>query len=626
VEQFDVSFLPFNSSIKVDKGKTLLDAARKADIPIASVCGGKGKCGKCKVKILSKVDFLGVTKREKGLVTEKELTEGMRLACQTKIYGDMIIEVPEESIVRGFVKDKAGTKRQIFPQPVVCLYPIEISIPSFSDNESDVERIKRELKKMHNVSVSRIDPFCFKAGPLILRKEKWKVNVVVSWDEEILHIKPKNDKELYGVAMDIGTTTIGAYLLNLKDACHLASGSTLNPQIKFGEDIMSRIGYIRENGIKGLMDMNKTLIKGLNALIDDMCRKASISKKDIFEVTVVGNTVMHHIFLNINPSSLGLSPFTPFLSSSITLKARDLGIKINPAGNVYVLPVKGGFVGADNIGVVLALKPYLSDEDCLIIDIGTNGEIVAGNKDRLVCASCATGPALEGAHVKHGMRADIGAIEKVTIDPKTKEVEYKVMGDKKPKGICGSGVIDVVSELFKARIIDSSGRFKKDINSKRLRNTYGMMEFVIEWAEHTATGRDITITQEDIRNVQFAKASIYAGAKILLRHLNIDRPSKIMLAGAFGNYIDVKNAYVLGMFPYATVSQITAVGNAAGEGAIFALLNRKEREEAEKIARKIEYVELTLYKGFQEEFLDALYIPHRKDPFPDIDDLLKDYQ
>lgn len=615
MKKFDIDFLPYNIKVKVNKGETVLDAARRANIPIESICGGKGTCGKCKIKILTKRGFSEITEKENELLLEDELADGVRLACLTKVYGNVKLEVNKESIIEKFVKDKAKTKKQIEVLPIVSFYMLDVPPPSLSDTMSDFERIKEALEKKFNISVKKIDPLCFKYSPLVLRKENWKVNVVVWNDTEILDIRPKDKKEIYGVAIDIGTTTIGAYILSLKDGHCVSSGSILNPQIKFGEDIMSRIGYITEHKEKGLRLLNRILIESLNSLIKKLSREAKILKKDIFEVTIVGNTVMHHIFLNVNPKGLGVSPFVPFLSSSVTIKARNLGIKINPSGYVFLLPVKGGFVGGDCIGGVLALKPYLKDEIYLIIDIGTNGEIVVGNKKRLLCASCATGPALEGAHVKYGMRADIGAIERVFIDPDTKEVKYKVIGNTKPKGICGSGVIDAVSELFKSGIIENSGRFRKHINTKRLKVNSKTVEFVIAWSEETATGKDISITQEDIRNVQYAKASIYAGAKILLKKLGIEKPSKVMLAGAFGNYIDIENACILGMFPFSRLTDVIAVGNAAGEGAIFALLNKNERKEAELIAKKIEYVELTLCKEFQKEFLDALYIPHRIDLF-----------
>jgi len=612
---FEIIFLPFKKSVKVDKGESILDAAIRMDIPIETICGGKGECGKCKVKILSSKGFSEITEKEKRLIGKKDLLKGMRLACLTKVYGNLILEVPEESLRRGFVRDKTYAQRKVNLLPAVSLYPIEIPPPSLSSNESDFERIKKALKEKYSISIARIDPFSFKESPSILRKEKGNVNIAVWMDDEVVGVRKKSTDELYGLAVDIGTTTIGAYLMSLKDGRCLSSGSALNPQIKFGEDIMTRIAYVVNKGQKGLDILHNTLIEGLNSLTENLVQDAHVSKDGILEATIVGNTVMHHIFLNIDPSYLGVSPFVPFLSSSINLKARDLGLNINPSANVYVLPVEAGFVGADNVGVILALKPYLQDEYLLIIDIGTNGEIVLGNRERLISASCATGPAFEGAHIKSGIRADAGAIEEIKIDPRSYEVAYKVIGNKKPKGICGSGIIDAVSELFKASLIDNSGRFKKGIKLERLRKGTEGIEFVIAWTKETAIGRDITITQKDIRTVQLAKAAIYGGSKILLKHLGIEKPSRVMLAGVFGNYIDVNNAYTLGMFPFTKPSEIIPVGNAAGEGAIFALLNRKEREEAEKIAKRIEYIELTLQKEFRKEFLDALYIPHKKDHF-----------
>lgn len=621
MDEFKIEFLPFKTTVKAHKGETILDVARRSNISIESVCGGKGLCGKCRIRIVSDIVFLKIDEKERVHISEKELKDGVRLACLTRVNENLAVEVPKESITGNFVRDKTEINRYVDLFPMVCLYRLEIPPPSLSEDESDLERVKRALKKAYKISPSKIDHFCLRRASTILRDEDWSVNVVVWGNEEILDIRSKKTEGLYGIAIDIGTTTIGAYILSLIDGSCLASGSMLNPQIKFGEDIMTRIGFIAENGVKGLEILNKTLIKALNTLIERLSNEAGIYKDDIFEATVVGNTVMHHIFLKINPAGLGVSPFNPFFTSSVNFKARDIGLKINPAGNIYVLPLKKGFVGGDTTGVVLALKPYLTEDNNLIIDIGTNGELVVGNKDRLVCASCATGPALEGAHVKYGMRADTGAIERIFIDPVTKDVKYNVIGDVKPKGMCGSGVIDAVSQLFSAKIIDNSGRFRKDAISERLRISPKMTEFIIAYANETATGKDITITQKDIRNVQLAKAAIYAGAKLLLAHLGVERPSKVMLAGAFGNYIDIRNAYNLGMFPFSRLTDIIAVGNAAGEGAIFALLNKKERKEAENIIRKIEYVELSLCSEFQKEFLDALYIPHRKDPFPEIDDL-----
>jgi uncharacterized 2Fe-2S/4Fe-4S cluster protein (DUF4445 family) len=331
---------------------------------------------------------------------------------------------------------------------------------------------------------------------------------------------------------------------------------------------------------------------------------------------------------------LGVSPFPPALHQSINFKARDLGLRVHPSANVFILPVEAGFVGADNVGVLIAEEPYRRDEMALIIDIGTNGELVLGNKDRLLSSSCATGPALEGAHIKYGMRAAPGAIERVRIDSETLEVDFKVIGEPdwksksksvRAKGICGSGIIDAIAELYRNGVIEKSGRFKEGLPASRLRiSSEGKPEFVIAWEEETSLKKDVTITQQDVRNVQLAKGAIYAGAKLMMKRLGIAKIDRIILAGAFGSYIDPEKAMTLGMFPDCDLKNIHAVGNAAGDGARIALLNRNKRIEAEEIARRVEYVELTIEQDFQKEFIEAMQIPHMKDPFPHLGGVVRD--
>jgi uncharacterized 2Fe-2S/4Fe-4S cluster protein (DUF4445 family) len=377
--------------------------------------------------------------------------------------------------------------------------------------------------------------------------------------------------------------------------------------------------------------MSQALLDGLNNLVMNISQKVGLKPEDILEVTIVGNTAMHHILLQIDPEPLGVVPFPPAAYRSLDIKARDLGLHVHPSANVHFLPIEAGFVGADNVGVLIAEEPYHQDEMVLIIDIGTNGELVLGNRHRLLCASCATGPALEGAHIRFGMRAAPGAIERVRIAPQTLEVSYQVIGREfrhsppkaiPPKGICGSGIIDAVAELFRAEVIDRSGRFRKDITSPRVRHEEGMPQFVIAWKEETSIGKDITISQEDVRNVQLAKAALYAGAKLMMRKLGIEKVDKVLLAGAFGSYIDPQEAMILGMFPDCDLAKVYAVGNAAGDGARIALLNREKRREAEEIARQVEYLELTVESDFQQHFVEAMYFPHMKDPFPHLRGLI----
>jgi uncharacterized 2Fe-2S/4Fe-4S cluster protein (DUF4445 family) len=371
--------------------------------------------------------------------------------------------------------------------------------------------------------------------------------------------------------------------------------------------------------------MRGAIIECLNDLIRTVTGDHGHSPADILEITLVGNTAMHHLFLGIDPHALGISPFTPAVHRSLDIKARDLGLTAHPAANVHILPIEAGFVGADNVGVLIAEEPYRRDEMVLIIDVGTNGEMILGNREKLLSASCATGPALEGAHIRFGMRAAPGAIERIRIDPETLEVSFKIIGEERWRpefritgalGICGSGIIDGVAELYRAGIIDRSGRFRSDLAAPRLRLTDGKPEFVIAWPDETSLEGAITINQQDVRNVQLAKGALYAGAKLMMKRLGIEKLDRVILAGAFGSYIDKTEAMILGMFPDCDLDHVSSVGNAAGDGARIALLNRDKRLEAEEMARRVEYVELTLAKEFQQEFMAAMFIPHMSDAFP----------
>jgi uncharacterized 2Fe-2S/4Fe-4S cluster protein (DUF4445 family) len=425
-------------------------------------------------------------------------------------------------------------------------------------------------------------------------------------EKEIIHVAPGKEGKAYGLAVDVGTTTVAAYLCNLQTGELVSTQSMMNPQVTFGEDVMSRITYVVTHPENGLEKMRSLIVDGLNQLVLEATSGNGLQPEDILDLVVVGNTAMHHLLLGISPEYMGVSPFTPAIHRSVDLKARDLGIEVHPSAYVHVLPVEAGFVGADNVGVLIAEEPHLQDERVLIIDVGTNGELVMGNRQLLISSSCATGPALEGAHVKFGMR-----------DAWSSEQEVS-----SAKGICGSGIIDGMAELFRAGIIDRSGRFVKDIRSPRLRMTDGRPEFVIAWKDQTSIGKDITITQQDVRSVQLAKGALYTGAKLMMRRLGIESLDKVILAGAFGSYIDPEEAMILGMFPDCDLNKVYAVGNAAGDGARIALLDRDKRAEADDIAQKVEYVELTIEPDFQNEFMEAMQIPHMKDPFPHLEGIV----
>jgi uncharacterized 2Fe-2S/4Fe-4S cluster protein (DUF4445 family) len=454
-------------------------------------------------------------------------------------------------------------------------------------------------------------------------------------DKEIVKVESGFVDATYGLAVDIGTTTCVGYLTDLSTGKVVATESIMNPQVPYGEDVMSRITYAMGTP-EGLGTMQQAIIAGLNEIIE---RSVAEIRKDgphpgyvIDDLTIVFNTAMHHIFLGMNPSYIGRSPFIPAVQNSLDIKARDLGLRINPGSYIHVLPIEAGFVGADNVGVLIAEEPYNQEEMVLVIDIGTNGELLLGNRNKVCSTSCATGPAFEGAQIKFGMRAAPGAIETVQIDPETREPRYKVIGKAdwhtniekvNAKGLCGSGIIEVVAEMFKAGVIDKSGRFVMNLGTNRVRNDVdGKPEYVLAWAEETSIGTDITITQADVRALQLAKGALYTGAKLMMERLGIKTLDRVVLAGAFGSHINKEASMVLGMFPDCDLEKVYAVGNAAGDGSRMALLNRGKRTEANDRARWVEFVEIATDPRFEKEFMMAMHIPHMKDPFPNVKKLL----
>ena len=626
MKKFQLVFQPSGRTGKVPQGKTIIEASRELGVEIESLCGGVRSCGKCKVK-LEKGRLSPFTEEEAQFIIESERDEGYRLSCAARIEGDVLIYVPEESRVAEQVVRKAATERPIELKPAITLCPVEVAPPSLSDPLGDFDRLKKSFVGKYSLHALDIDYPVLLNLPRLLRQGDWKNTAVIWMDKEILDIKPGQAKDAYGLAIDLGTTTLAGYLCNLESGKLIGTQSMMNPQVAYGEDVMARISYTMSHP-DGLKRMNRSIIDGLNQLVRTLTNECHLSPKDILELTIVGNTAMHHLFLGIDPQYLGTSPFSPAIHQSINVKARELNIMVHPSANVYVLPIEAGFVGADNVGVLLTVEPYHRDEMVLIIDIGTNGELVMGNKERLLSSSCATGPAFEGAHIQFGMRAAPGAIERLKVDPKDLKVDFKVIGEqcwqsetksKAVKGICGSGIIDAIAELYRNGVIDKRGRFNSNISSPRLKISDGLPEFVIAWREETSIGRDITITQKDVQNVQLAKGALYAGAKVMMKRLGITKLDQVILAGAFGSYVDREKAMVLGMFPDCDLRNVYSVGNAAGDGARIALLNRDKRVEADEIARRVEYVELTIEKDFQKEFINALQIPHRDDLFPHLE-------
>lgn len=636
-----IIFQPSGIRGQVDDGRTILQAARELGVEIENVCGGQGVCGKCQVVIQEGYfEKYGVNSKitsvckasdaDREHLTKQQLREHYRLACQSSICGDIVVFVPEESRRKKQVIRKEATSRNINLKPAVRQYYIEPVAATLHDSLGDFERVQAELQKKYKLTGLTIDYPVLKDLQNILRHSNWKVTVSVWQGREIIDVTAGNIEAGYGLAFDVGTTTVAGYLSNLKTGEVVASGAIMNPQVAYGEDVMSRISYAAK-GNSGLKQMNRAIIKGLNQIAGRTATKAGIRRSDIIDMTVVGNTCMHHILLDIDPRYLGKTPFPPSLHHSLDLKARELGLNIAEGAYVHVLPIEAGFVGADNVGVLIAEEPYNQDAMVLIIDIGTNGELILGNRKKLLSTSCATGPAFEGAEIKYGMRAAPGAIEKIVIDPETKEVQFKVIGNDKwstetnnigATGICGSGIFDAAAQLFLAGIIDKSGRFNTKLKTERLRKTAKETEFVIAKDGETAIKGEITICQKDIRAIQLAKGAMYSGARIMMNKLGIGKIDKVILAGAFGSYIDKQSAAVIGLFPDCAPENVYAVGNAAGDGARIALLNTDKREEADIMARKVEYVELTVAPGFNDTFTKAMTFPHAEDKFPHLEHLI----
>jgi len=636
-----VIFQPSGRRGYIEEGKTIKEASRKLGVDIEGICGEQATCGKCKIKIEegffekygieSRTGHLSpIREAEKKFLKAQEERDGYRLACQAGISGDIVVFVPEESRAGMQIVRKAATERAIDVKPAVRKYYVEMRTATLDDPLGDWERLQAELERQFDLGDLTIDYQAVKDLQKTIRQGNWKVTVSVWMDREVIRVEPGLVDKGYGLAVDIGTTTVVGYLCDLASGEVVATDSMMNPQVSYGEDVMSRITYAVTNE-DGLEQMSHVIIGGLNQIAGRAAVQARIKRRDIIDMTVVGNTCMHHIFLNIAPQYLGRSPFTPSLHRSLDIKARDLGLKISPGAYVHVLPIEAGFVGADNVGVLIAEEPYNQDEMVLIIDIGTNGELVLGNREKIISSSCATGPAFEGAHIKHGMRAAPGAIERIEIEPTTKEVRFKVIGKADwntnlevvdAKGICGSGIIDAVAQMFRAGILQRNGRLTTDLGTPRLRVADEGPEFVIAWAEETTIGQDIVVTQDDIRNVQLAKGALYAGAKIMMRRLGVEHLDKVILAGAFGSYISKESAAAVGLFPDCALENVYAVGNAAGDGTRIALLNVDKRREADKVARQVEYVELTLEPNFGKIFSQAMWFPHMKDSFPHFKSLL----
>jgi uncharacterized 2Fe-2S/4Fe-4S cluster protein (DUF4445 family) len=646
----------------VEEGTSVRAAARELGVEIESICAENATCGKCmvlveegrfeKYNIDSKQENLSPVGTEERaylmrrpkLLKDKGWEIGqVRLSCQCKVLGDVLINVPEESRGNKQIVRKSARERAIEIKPSIRKYYVSLTAPNLERPIADWERLAKGLETSMGLvrrgeeNLPRwfdltIDYQCLRMLSSTLREAKWNVTVSVWQDREVIEVQPGYVEDSYGAAVDIGSTTVALYLCNLRTGELLAAESEMNPQIVYGEDVMSRIQYSIEHK-DGLEKLHKAVIATLNKLLKQAAKTADIKTEEILEMVLVGNSTMHHLLLNLHPKDLGLAPFVPAIHRSMDVKARELGLQINSSGNIHVLPTIASFVGADTSAMILAEEPHKQDENWLLIDVGTNAELILGNRKRLLCTSTPTGPALEGAHVEYGMRAAPGAIERVHIDEATLEPKYKVIGldgwntdhaefKGHVKGICGSAIIDSVAELFRAGIVDSRGKFKKNLNSERVREGESGWEYVVAWAEETSIGRDIPMTQQDVRQIQLAKAALFVAARTLLKRSGLQSPDKIILAGGFGSYIDKEKAMLIGLIPDCELENVYAVGNAAGDGARIALLNVEKRDEIDSVTRRVERFELPTDPEFQNQFMLATSFPHMSEPFEHIAHLI----
>lgn len=639
--------MPSGRQGDVAHGTTVLEAARQLGVEIESICGGNQTCGKCLISPeFGQFAKHGITSNSDH-ITPPDATETayahkhhldlnqVRLSCSACILGDLLIHVPDTSLARRQVVRKEASNLQIELSPAVRLVYVRV-VPAELGLPGDWERIQQAVQQQHGLTHLTIDPLLLPHLQKTLRQGNWSITLTIHRNRQVIRYEAGYSETLYGLAVDIGSTTIAAHLCNLLTGEVVATESTMNPQVRYGEDLMSRVSYGMMNP-NGVDKMHRAVIKALNQLITQAEESAGLAPHSVCDVVLVGNSVMHHILLNVDPVELGGAPFALVTQQALDLKARDLSLTATSSGAmVHILPCIAGHVGADNVAVLLAEQSLLDDKNTLIVDIGTNAEILFGNRDVVLSASSPTGPAFEGAQIEHGQRAAPGAIERIRIDRTTGEVRYKVIGDTRwnneldegttlsPTGICGSGIIEVVAEMFLAGMIDAGGLFNVAASERfpAVRPVGRTAELLLESADKTATGKDIVVTQQDIRNIQLAKAALYAGVKLLMDRHDIRTVDRIKLAGAFGSYIDPYYAMVLGLIPDCQHDQVSAVGNAAGDGARIALLNYEQRLGIQDSVLKVEYVETAVEPGFQAHFVAAMGLPHASDAFPHLADVL----
>lgn len=627
-----VTFHPDDESVEVERGVTLLAAAKAAGVDLASICGGDGICGRCRVIVKDgNIDASPTT-----LLSRKEVQKGYVLACQTKVIGDVEVHVPPETRAEEgqilididaqrfralYQEEKVSFKHEPLAQK---LY-LELPPPTLHDNLADHQRLYREIRRQREAPIMQTGLKVLQTHPKLFRQSEWKVTATLGLRGgtcEVLQVEGGDTTERnYGVAVDVGTSTVVVHLLDLNTGNTIDAEAMYNSQRAYGEEVTRRIIYAERGGLDQLQ---KTIVNDINNLIAAVVARNKIASHDCLAVLCAGNTTMMHLLLGLDPTYIRRDPYVSCSTAPPPVRAAEVGIQINPRGLLYCLPAIGGWVGGDVTAGVLASGLYESEETVMLIDVGTNGEIVIGNRDWMVACSASAGPAFEGSGVKCGMKASRGAIERVQISPEG-NVLYKTVGNVKAKGICGSGLIDLVAGLLEAGFIDRSGALQPEA-SPRIRERDGLLEFVIAPAQRSGTGKEIVITQADITNLLSAKAAIYAGALILIKALDLDFGDidRVLLAGGFGNYLDREKAITIGLIPDLSLEKIRFVGNTSIIGAKLALLSQEALERGDEIAKSVTYYDLISFPHYYEEFLAAKFLPHTElQRFPSVEARLK---
>lgn len=635
---YKVHFLPSEVTVEIEKDKTILDASYKGDLFINALCGGDGTCGKCKVILNSgRVDSMPTTH-----ISRSDVEKGYVLACRTKVMGDLEVVIPEESRL-----DKSQILVSDYPQfpgsqaavslgaeqfqqnPLVSKVYLELSPPDLDDSMADYERLCQGIMVKTGISLEKLTAnfAVLKHLPNLLRNSKWMVTATLGYRNsfvEILEVQLGDvSTNSYGVAVDVGTTTVVAHLLNLSTAETIDVEATYNSQIKYGDDYIQRIIYAEQHDAMEIMQ--EVLIEDINHLISTLVKRNKLNIHDINAVVCAGNTVMTHFLLGLDPTNIRREPYLPSASFVPPIKADEIGIKINSHGLLYTLPCVGAYVGGDISSGVLSIRLDNADVLSVLIDIGTNGEIVLGNKDWMVCCSASAGPSFEGSGISCGMRAAKGAIEKVKIT-KDFDVVCKTIGDAPPSGICGSGLLDCLANLVRSGVIDRTGNFQKGIDTNRLRKTDNGYEFILVEKSKTATKKDLVITQADIQNLIRSKAAIYSAISTLIESMgmSVDDIEQLYLAGGFGNYLDIRSAITIGMLPDISISKVQFVGNTSVIGAKMSLFSKDAYEVAKTIASRMTYFDLMSNNKYMEEYVSANFLPHTNiEKFPSVAEELK---